>query len=65
MNKFTARLSAVTALVLASTGSAFAALPADVTTAMADMKADGVLIGGAFLVVVIAIAAVKILRKGA
>ena len=65
MNKFTARLSAVTALVLASTGSAFAALPADATSAIADMKTDGALLAGAFLVVCIVIGAIKVLKKGA
>lgn len=58
------RLAAIPAFVMASAGSAMAALPADATTAIADMKEDGALLAGAFLVVCIAIAAVKILRKG-
>lgn len=58
------RLAAIPAFVLATTGSAMAALPADATAALADMKTDGTLLSGAFLVVCIAIAAVKILRKG-
>lgn len=45
--------------------SAFAAVPAEVTTAIADMKTDGLTVAGAFLVAVIAIAAFKMLRKGA
>ena len=63
MQKFAARLSLSTAAVLASAGSAFAAVPAEVTTAISDMKADGLTVAGAVLVAIIAIAAVKFLRK--
>lgn len=59
------RLAAVPAFLAATAGSAMAALPADATTAIADMKTDGATLAGAFLVVCIAIAAVSILRKGA
>ncbi|MBN8504872.1 MAG: hypothetical protein J0L58_10355 [Burkholderiales bacterium] len=45
-------------------GSAMAAVPADVTTALADMKADGLTVAVAVLVAVIAIAAIKFIRKG-
>lgn len=45
--------------------SSFAAVPAEVTTALSDMKADGLTVAGGFLVAVIAIAAFKMLRKGA
>jgi len=41
-----------------------AALPPEATAAMADMKDDATLLAGAFLVVIIAVAAIKILRKG-
>lgn len=44
--------------------SAHAALPATVTTALADMQTDGATLAGAFLVVAITIGAVKVLRKG-
>lgn len=54
---------AASALVL-SFGSAFAAVPAEVTTAIGDMKADGLVVAGAVLVAIIAIAAVKFIRKG-
>lgn len=60
MNKFLARVSA---LSLVSVGSAFAAVPAEVTAAVADMKADGLVVAGAVLVAIIAIAAVKFIRK--
>jgi len=58
------RLAAISGLVAASTGSAFAAVPADVTSAIADMKADALVVAGAFLVAVIALAAFKMMRKG-
>lgn len=45
-------------------GSAMAAVPADVSTAIADMKADGLTVATAVLVAVIAVAAVKFIRKG-
>lgn len=44
-------------------GSAFAAVPTEVTTAMTDMKADALAVGSAFLVAVIAIAALKLMRR--
>lgn len=59
MNKIRLGLAALAA----STGSAFAAVPADVTTAISEMKTDGLVVAGAVLVAVIAIAAVKFLRK--
>ena len=59
-----ARLSAVgTGLVVAGVTAAQAAVPADVTTSLADMKADGLVVAGAILVAILAIAAVKFLRK--
>lgn len=44
-------------------GSAMAAVPAEVTSAVADMKADGVAVAGAVLAAIIAIAAIKFIRK--
>jgi len=58
------RLGAIAAGLAASAGSAMAALPPEATAAMADMKDDATLLAGAFLVVIIAVAAIKILRKG-
>ena len=43
---------------------AFAAVPADVTTAITEMKADGLTVATAVLVAVIAIYAIKFIRKG-
>lgn len=52
------------AVLSSGVGSAFAAVPADVTTALTDMKADGLTVAGVVLVAIIAIAAVKFIRKG-
>lgn len=51
------------ALSFVGTSPAFAAVAPEVTTALADMKADGLIVAGAVLVAIIAIAAFKILRK--
>ncbi len=59
-----ARAVAVAAAVTAAAGSASAAVPAEVSTAISDMKADGLVVAGAVLVAIIAIAAVKFIRKG-
>jgi len=59
-----ARAVAVAAAVTAAAGSASAAVPAEVTSAIADMKTDGLTVAGAVLVAIIAIAAVKFIRKG-
>lgn len=66
MNKrFKLRLAGATSALVAMSGSAMAALPPEATAAIADMKGDGALLAGAFLVVCIAIGAIKILKKGA
>ena len=56
--------AAVAAAVSLAAVSAHAALPADVTTAIADMKTDGATLAGAFLLVCIVIGAIKVLKKG-
>ena len=45
-------------------GSTFAAVPEEVTDAIGDMKTDGLVVASAVLVAIIAIAAVKFIRKG-
>lgn len=62
MNKI--RFALVPAALFAAAGSAFAEVPAEVTTALADMKADGLVVAGAVLVAIIAIAAIKFIRRG-
>lgn len=62
---FKSRLALVPAFLAATAAPAFAAVPADVTTAIADLKTDGVTVATAFLVAIIAVAAIKFLRRGA
>lgn len=57
------RKIALSAVVL-SPLSAFAAVPEAVTTALTDMKADALTVAGVVLVAIIAVAAVKFIRKG-
>jgi len=54
--------SAAGALTLVA-GTVHAAVPASVTTAIADMQEDGVTVATAFVVAAIAVAAVKFLRS--
>jgi len=56
------RVAPLGLLALASTS--FAAVPAEVTTAVDGMKTDGVAVATAVLVAIIAIAAIKFIRKG-
>jgi hypothetical protein len=44
-------------------GSTFAAVPAGITTAIADMQTDGVVVATSFVVASIAVAAIKFLRS--
>lgn len=65
MNKFARFVRpASVATLAAAAGSAMAAVPAEVTTALGDMKTDGLVVAGAVLVAIIAIAAIKFMRKG-
>lgn len=65
MNKQFRFLRPLTVASLAGlVGAAHAAVPSEVSTAVADMKADGLTIATAVLVAIIAIAAVKFIRKG-
>lgn len=57
------RKIALSAAVL-SPLSAFAAVPTEVTTALDAMKADALVVAGVVLVAIIAVAAVKFIRKG-
>jgi hypothetical protein len=59
------KIALSSALVAGSIGSAFAAVPADVTTALGEMKTDALVVAAAFLVAIIAVAAFKLMRKGA
>lgn len=54
-----------TAATVAATGfsSVFAEVPADVTTAISTMKTDALAVGSAVLVAIIAVHAIKFIRK--
>lgn len=58
------RLALIPAATLAATAPVFAAVPTEVTTALADMKADALVVAGLVLVAIIAVAAFKFMRKG-
>jgi len=62
--KLNRKIAAGSALVAGSIGSAMAAVPADVTTALEGAKTDGVTVATAVLVAVVAIYAFKLMRKG-
>lgn len=65
MTKFVkTRLAAVPAFVLATAGAAHAAVPAEVSTALAEMKSDAMTVAGLVLVAIIVVAAFKFMRKG-
>ena len=57
-----AQAAGLGALALAS--QAHAAVPADVSTALTDMKADALTVAGLVLVAIIAVVAFKFMRKG-
>lgn len=58
------KIAAGVGLVVATVGSAFAAVPTEVSTAMTDAKADSATIAGLALAIVIGIAAFKYMRRG-
>lgn len=45
-------------------GNAMAAVPAEVSTALSDAKADGIVVATAVLIAIVAIYAFKLMRKG-
>lgn len=62
MNKLV-RFASVASLTAAA-GSAMAAVPPEVTTAVAGLKDDGVAVAVLVLLAIVAIYAVKFIRKG-
>lgn len=60
MKKFLLGVPASLALVA---GSAFAAVPADVTTALTDAKADATTVAGVVIGIIVAIAAFLYMRR--
>lgn len=64
MSKFNEmKLAVASALALAG-ANVMAAVPADVTTELATVKADALTVAGVVLVAIIAIFAFKFIRKG-
>ena len=58
------RLAAVPAFVAATAGTAQAAVPAAVTTALADLSTDSLTVAGIVLAAIVAVYAFKFIRKG-
>lgn len=58
------RLAALSAAAATGTGSVMAAVPAAVSTGIADLGVDGATIATAILVAIVAVFAIKFLRKG-
>lgn len=63
VREFGRQVVAGSAIAMGFAASAFAELPAEATTGMAEAKADGVMLGGLVLGVIIAIAALKYVRR--
>lgn len=63
MKKFKQAIKFGAGAALLAAGAAHAAVPADVTTAISTMQADGVTVATAFVVAAIAVAAIKFLRS--
>lgn len=49
---------------LTAVGQAFAAVPANVTTALSDLSADSLTVAGIVLAAIVAVYAFKFIRKG-
>jgi len=71
MNKFArfvkpgkAKLAALAASAATALTSAHAAVPAEVTTALEDLSSDAVTVAGVVLAAVVAVYAIKFIRKG-
>lgn len=58
------KISSVLALGAASIGSAFAAVPANVSTAMTEGATDAAAVAALGLLVIIGVAVVKYMRRG-
>lgn len=56
--------AAVVATTVGAAGSAMAAVPTEVSTAMSDGKADAIAVAGLGLVIVIGVAVIKYMRRG-
>lgn len=57
------KIGAVVGGLVITASQAFAAVPAEVTAATADMKADALTVGAAFVVAVIALKALHLMKR--
>lgn len=57
------KLAALGATLSIAGGNAFAAVPAEVTASLTEAKADSLVVAGLALVIIIAIAAFKFMRR--
>ena len=64
LRKFAPRFAAVAAAPLILVGTAHAALPTDVTTALGSLSTDALQVAGIVLAAIIAVFAFKFIRKG-
>ena len=65
LQKIKRQSSFVGAVIVSGIGSAHAAVPAAVTTAISDMQADALTVATAFLVATIAVVAFLFMKRGA
>lgn len=65
MKNFKQKIKYAAALPMVVAGSAFAAVPAEVTTSLTDGKADAISVAGSVLAIIIAITAFLWMRRAA
>ncbi len=58
------KLSVLAAVLFTGVGSAMAAVPTDVTTAISSAGTDAATVAGAVFVAIVGICAIKLMRKG-
>lgn len=61
--RYGAKVAAGGSMLVAGAGSAFAAVPADVTTALTDAKGDATTVAGVVIGIIVAIAAFLYMRR--
>jgi hypothetical protein len=64
MNRFAIRYVTPAAFLMTLAARASAEVPAEVTTALADLKTDALAVAGTILAAIVAIYAFKFIRKG-
>lgn len=61
--KAAAKLGLIAASTMAAVGTAFAAVPTEVTTQLTESKADVATVGGAVLAVIIVVVGYKLIKR--